>query len=349
MADIAFTDMAEPAAAPCLAFKPGVAKVKRKNTTVLVSPEDGRSLRISKPAEALIPLLAAGADKPRLREALADRYPTTPRITRQLDRFLTQLRDAGMLETGTAASAADRFDEKPVAKIALVDVGPAAEAVAGAIRSVPPRLAWLALAALVGGAVLCIGLLAFDARMPHPSDFVFDFHVAGVLIYALIGVPLHEFAHAVACRLIGAEVGKAGIVAHGFTPGPYVETRGVYRIRNRWHRFAVPAAGPATDLVAAGAGAAMVLLAANADGGLAHAGQTLMLTALLFLAFNTNPFMPSDGSHMVEAVLDDEMARKSALRLRGSPLSDRRDVAFYRAYASSHLQGIACLLWFWWF
>ena len=93
----------------------------------------------------------------------------------------------------------------------------------------------------------------------------------------------------------------------------------------------------------------MIVLAGDANGPLAHAGRTLGLIALLFFVFDTNPLMPSDGSHMIEAVLDDEMAGKSALRLRGSPLSDRKDMAICRMCASDHLQGFALLAWVWWF
>ncbi|MDP0926814.1 M50 family metallopeptidase [Paracoccus onubensis] len=349
MADIALAPAPQTVTSSCISLTKGVAKVKRRNTTVLISPEDGKSLRISKPAEALIPLLAEGTDRATLMQTLAERYPGTPRITRQLDRFLTQLREAGLLETDTLARPESPKNGRQVAKIAIFDMDPPANMIARAIRALPTGLAWGILAAMLGGAILAIILLAVGPRFPHPSDFVTGFHVAGALIYALVGVPLHEFSHAVACRLAGGKVGRAGIVAHGFVPGPYVETSGLYLVRSRWRRFAVPAAGPAVDLIAAGIGAAMILLATDPAGAIAHIGQTLMLVSLLFLVLNINPFMPSDGSHMVEALLDDELARKSALRLRGSPLSDRRDVAFYRAYASGYVQGLVCLMWFWWF
>jgi putative peptide zinc metalloprotease protein len=334
--------------APLYAFRAGVTKVKRHRVTILVAPGDGRAVRISRPAEALVPLLADGAERAALEAALAARFPGSPRVTRKLDQFLAQLRDAGML-TLSSDPAAVRKVTRPVARIDLFDMDPPARAVAGVIGAVPAWLGWGLLALVTLAALAGVWLVATGPLLPHPSAFVTEFHVAGILIFVGLVVPLHELSHAVATRLAGAEVGRAGIMAHGFLPGPFVETSGLYRVQSRWRRFCIPAAGPLVDLLAVGAGAWMVVLAADAEGPLAHAGQTLGMIALLCFIFDTNPLMPSDGSHMIEALLEDEMARKSALRLRGSPLSDRKDVAIYRICASTHLQGFGLLAWLWWF
>jgi hypothetical protein len=349
MSDTAYADIpADDVDGPLYAFRPGVTKVKRHRTTILVAPDDGRAVRISRPAEALVPLLADGAGRDALEAALAARFPGSPRVTRKLDQFLAQLRDAGLLTLSSEPSLV-RKAQRPVARIYLFDMDPAARVLAKVIGALPTWVAWGLLALVTLAALVGVWLVATGPLLPHPSAFVTEFHVAGILIFVGLVVPLHEFSHALATRLAGAEVGRAGIVVHGFLPGPFVETSGLYRVQSKWRRFCIPASGPLVDLLALGVGAWMVVTAGDPDGAQAHAGQTLGLIALLFFIFDTNPLMPSDGSHMIEALLDDEMARKSALRLRGSPLSDRKDVAIYRICASSHLQGFLLLAWLWWF
>src|SRR5206468_11474523 len=62
----------------------------------------------------------------------------------------------------------------------------------------------------------------------------------------------------------------------------------------------------------------------------------VLLLSGLFVYLDTNPLTPSDGSHMLEALLDDELARASALSRRRAALSTRPVVNTYRLVCVVH-------------
>ena len=88
------------------------------------------------------------------------------------------------------------------------------------------------------------------------------------------------------------------------------------------------------DLSVAGVAALASLHPAPA---VAEPARFLFLASLLTAVAGTTPLQEGDGSHMLEALLDDELARHSALSRRRSPLSSARSVALYRAAAATHL------------
>ena len=99
-----------------------------------------------------------------------------------------------------------------------------------------------------------------------------------------------------------------------------------WRLRNpRFGMMAVAAAGPATNLLlAALASVALGLLSADPQGIAALAGSSLVafIEINIFLAlFNLLPIPPFDGSHVVEGLLPEPLARGYAgLRPIGFPL-----------------------------
>lgn len=325
-------------------IRAGVARVERRDSVVLVAPEDGKALRMTPVALDLIPLLGEGARFDDMAAVLQEKYPRAGDARPKLKAFLDQLQAAGFLDTGAAAKP--RRWRLP--RYSLFNPDPAAARVATALRVFPDWLLWSVLGLALTGSVLAIAALAWSGGLPHPSAYVRGFDLAGFLVFALVVLPVHEAGHAVACRLAGAKVNDAGIVLHGFLmPGPYVDTTHAYRLPRRLHRFWIPAAGPTVDLLAAGTAAAL-LLALGEGHPAAPMVTYVMLLALLFVYLDTNPLGPTDGSHMLEAVLDDELARVSALSRRRARLSNWKTVAKYRIAASLHVQAAAVLAIAWW-
>jgi putative peptide zinc metalloprotease protein len=168
-----------------------------------------------------------------------------------------------------------------------------------------------------------------------------------VLIFVLVVIPIHEFAHAVVCRRVGVPVSGAGLILHGgFFPGPYVDTSKAYQLTNRWRRFVIPAAGPFVNLVFAGIVAALLRFAAPPDE-LVPILHGVLLACLLFVYSDTNPLTASDGSHCIEAGLDDELARHYAFG-RAQAVADPGNVRRYRMITLLHLLLSAALFWTWW-
>ncbi len=325
-------------------IRPGVAKVARADSFILVAPKDGRALRVTPVAEELLPLLAVGALFGELVQRLQQRHPKALDVETKLATFVDQLRRCGLIDTGAAPAEKRR----PRTRFALLRPDSAAAWLAARIDIWPVWLQRAMLVLLVSAALAHVGALVMLGPLPHPSALWTEFNGWGLALFILVVVPLHEAAHALACRLAGEPVNEAGFILHGWiVPGPYVDTSQMYRVANRWQRFSVPAAGPLVDLLALGAAAAWLFWAAPAGSAL-HAAQTLFLLCALFLVLDTNPLAPSDGSRMLEAVLGDDLARRSALSRTRARLSSRKTVAFYRIACSTHLQSSALLIYLWW-
>jgi Coenzyme PQQ synthesis protein D (PqqD) len=340
------TDLQVTAAPLLYRIRPGVARVRRAHSVVLVSPERGRSVRVSSTADDLVPLLVAGASFADMAQRLRERHPRAADVEAKLRQFLGQLEEAGLLGTRVPPRR-----PRVTARFALVNPDPFARWLAERLLRWPRGLAWSLLAAASVAALAALAVLVVSGRLPHPSALFTQFSLYGLALFVLV-VLVHEAAHALACRLSGAEVGEAGLILHGWLmPGPYVDTSHMYRVASRWPRFWVAAAGPLVDALGAGAAAAWLL---TLDGSLpaqaeqVQAATTLLLLCTVFVFLDTNPLMPSDGSRMLEALLGDELARRSALTGSRARMSSMKTVALYRIACSMHLQAGAAIAVAWW-
>lgn len=326
--------------APVYRIHANVARVRRDSGVLLVAPSDGRAVRISHVAEDLVQLLVDGASFERLVHHLQERQPAARDVESKLERFLAQLERAGLLGIAT------RSRKPPVPRMRF-DVDPLARWMARQVQRLPSRLAWSCLILLGAGALVSIAALVSSGRLPHPRALFAHFDLWGLALFAGAVVVPHETAHAVACRLAGVRVTEAGFVLRGgVLPGPYVDTSQMYRVATRAPRFWVAAAGPVIDALGLAAAAAWLFLA-QPDADLSIA-TTLFLLCAAALYLDTNPLAPSDGSRMLEALLGDDLARRSALSRRRARMSAPHTVAWYRVTCSLHLQASAVLLYFWW-
>ncbi|MEP7185015.1 MAG: site-2 protease family protein [Rhodanobacter sp.] len=326
-------------------IRDGVVRVERKESIILVSPDDGTSVRMSPVAEELMTLLAQGAHFDQLATKLREKHPTALDLSPKLSGFLGQLARAGLLDNGD--KAAPRSWRAP--RLVVFHPDRVAALVARGIKLLPTWLTWSLLYLALFIAVLGVAGLIWAGQLPPLSGVVTEFSGWGFAIFVLLVVPLHEASHAIACRLAGAPVGVAGVVMHGWlVPGPFVETSQSYRLRERSKRFWIPAAGPVINLLATGAAAWGLLLIGPRYPDAPAILSYVFLLGAIFIYLDTNPLSPSDGSHMLEAILDDELVRRSALSKKRSRLSARKNVAIYRIACSTHLQASAVLAYFWW-
>ena len=321
-----------------------VEVVRRQSTLLLFSRRSGHSVRVSPLAMDLLPMLTTGSTFPELQSRLQRAHPRAADVGSKLVTFLTTLRDAGVLTDGTASAP-----RRAVArKIPLFNPDRLAQVAAWSLRKLLPGWSAIAVALIMTvAAVAAIAWLAQSGGLPRLRDMLEFLDWRGVLLFALIVVPIHEFAHALACRRVGVPVSSAGLILHGgFFPGPYVDTSEAYRLTNRWRRFVIPAAGPFVNLVFAGIVAAVLQFAAPPEQ-LVPILQGMLFACLLFVYFDTNPLTASDGAHCIEAWLDDELARHYAFG-RGQAVADRKNVRRYRMITLLHLLLSAALFWIWW-
>lgn len=321
---------------PLIRLRRGVGRVRRaRGETVLVAADTGTAVRISEVGNGLVPLLLQGTSADALAQHLETFYPRAGDAARKLGVFLGQLESSGLIETEARPPRPAR-----TRRIELCRPDPLAKRIVNVLSRVPAWLSWAVLSILFLAAVAGVVVVLAGPLRPHPSDAVRKFDALGVAIFALLVVPIHELSHAVACRAAGAEVKGAGLVLHGrVVPGPYVDTSLAYRVADRWRRFWIPAAGPLVDLLAAGA-AGWVFAASHSASAL-----YVFILSLAFVYLDTTPLTASDGSRMLEAVFEDELARRAALSRYRSAFSSWQIVAAYRTACVLHVAlGAAFLL-----
>jgi len=306
-------------------LRSGVQRVKRAGSHHLLVPPDGPPVRVGAAIDDdLWGLLVKGARFDDIVVLLQEAHPGSREIRPKLSEFLQQLGRSGLLEGALPAQ------RQPTPLVAW-EVPPLLQSSAsprGRLATILPYGGLIAMA--VAGALGYCVLLARGARAWLSVPTLFNLLVALTLL-----ILLHELGHAVAAQLAGTRLGRIGI-RRGFLPLPFVETPDVYLINSRLKRFSIAAGGPVSDLVFGGA-AAWALLGDETKSPLL---STIASVGLILFSLGTSPLRQGDGSHMLEALLNDDLARKSALSTTPARLSRARDVALYRGACVAHV-----LLW----
>jgi putative peptide zinc metalloprotease protein len=113
----------------------------------------------------------------------------------------------------------------------------------------------------------------------------------------------HECGHGVACKRLGGEVREAGVIFILFAPLAYVDVTSSWRLRSKWTRIQVAAAGMYVELFLAAI--ATLTWSRTAPGVLNHICFNVMITAsVATLLFNANPLMRFDGYYILSDLLE---------------------------------------------
>lgn len=320
-------------------LRTGVRRVTRPSGPLLVSPE-GVAVRVGASVDDFYPLLMEGARFEELAARLRDRHPSTREIDERLRALLQQLENSQLLECGEV----ERRSTTPARPLLSLDVDPLAKGCARALGQAP----WPLRLAALGSAMLAAlaGVLTLLTGPLKPSFYDAFIHFSGWGLALVLGVvvPLHELGHAIAARCVGVRVNRlcVGRGALGF-PRPYVETPEALLVVESWRRFWIPCGGPLANFLLGGA-AAWVAVATERAGGVGAAATLVFLYCLMSVIVGTSPLRAGDGSHMLEALLDDDHARLGALLGRPSRLSSPRGLQLYRSVAGIHTLLTAVLL-----
>lgn len=327
-----------------LRLAPGVSVVRRQAALLLHSHRTGQTVRVSAAALPLLDGLRHGTNLPALVQQMQAAHPQAQQVQPKVEAFLMPLRNSGML-ADEAAPPVRRRAWPP--RLVLRNPDAWVVPIARGLLVVPAVVRRMVLAALLIGSITMLWQLAAIGAWPGLRATLEHFDARGLLVFAIV-VLLHECGHAVACRMAGAPVRGAGIVWHGgVVPGPFVDTSHASTLGSRWARGVIPAVGPLTNLIGAAA-CAVVLLNGWGDAAWVPAWRSAFVLCMAFVAFDLNPFAGSDGSHVLEAVLDDELARQVALRPQGRTLTAARTVWLYRAACIAWLAMSAGLFVWWW-
>jgi putative peptide zinc metalloprotease protein len=154
-------------------------------------------------------------------------------------------------------------------------------------------------------------LLAGLKAVVDESDRLFDqsSHLLApsnlVLLYLgfLLSKTLHEFSHAAACKWLGGEVHKVGVMLLFFAPIPFMDATSAWGFRSRRDRVLVGISGVAAELGMAAVAALVWTM--TAPGTLNSLAYDIMFVASVSTAvFNLNPLLRFDGYHILVDLLE---------------------------------------------
>ena len=158
--------------------------------------------------------------------------------------------------------------------------------------------AWLALIALAGATVAANADAALGSMRDALSLSASTAVTLGACFLAL--KVIHEFGHAAAyrffCEREALATGpiRAGVCFFALAPFPFTNVTGAWRLRSRWRRAAIGAAGIYFETWAAAL--ALIAWASLAPGELRTAAfQLALISGVSTLAFNLNPLVRLDG------------------------------------------------------
>jgi putative peptide zinc metalloprotease protein len=314
--------------------------------------EDGaKYLRMGDAEAALVQVLAAGAS---LEDLLAaserDQGAAGPA---RLARLLADLGEHGLLEQ--TGDGYDPFEHEPGPLERLFKPREWAFSNPDRIFQAAYRWGgWLFFSApglVLLTAIAAIGLVAF-LRLTltgHVTPFVVADHLGwGAAVFLagrLAAVSLHEVGHGLAVASFGRRVRRAGVKLILIFPFAFVDTSDAW-FEPRRRRIAVSAAGPATDLIVAGAAAIYTTLAHGTGADIAF---QIALGAYIGGLFNLNPLLDRDGYHILVDLLRQPGLRarsRQRLQLRLAGRSVPPDLApaadLYAVAALGWLLGCAC-------
>ena len=178
------------------------------------------------------------------------------------------------------------------------------------LKAMLPYLSWVFSPGFVVF-VACTALLGILLIFRQWTEFrasmagMFTPQGAAFIATALMGVKVvHEFGHGLAARWLGCRVPAMGVAFMVFYPLFWTDTSEAWKLKERWKRLVIDAAGILAELaLAAVASVAWALLP---DSNLRTAAYVLAGTTwIMTLAVNANPLMRFDGYYLLSDLLDE--------------------------------------------
>ncbi|HET8567908.1 MAG TPA: cyclic nucleotide-binding domain-containing protein [Candidatus Limnocylindria bacterium] len=212
--------------------------------------------------------------------------------------------------------------------------------IAGALaRALAPAFTPAGACVAIALGLVGLALLVRLFRLASPTTF----GIAGLAV-AFVGILIaglgHEAAHAIATKVEGRRVGRAGIGLLWFTPVIYVDTSDAWLLDRR-RRALINIVGPLFNFAAAGV---FAIAATYARGGAQDLLIWLAFINLVSVAFNLSPLLEFDGYYALSDLTGTNALRRKALRFVFRDLVDRPRRPRTRAEAGFLAFAVAALV-----
>lgn len=177
------------------------------------------------------------------------------------------------------------------------------------LERILPALSWIntrvaLVASLMLWIVAALHLVSGWDRFVGSAGNVFSLDQGVYLLASWVALKLfHELGHGLTCKHYGGYVREAGVALLLLAPIPYVDVTSSWRLRSKWARIHIAAAGMIVEATVASF--ALLLWSYSPDGILSQlcVNIVVMATATTVL-FNANPLMRFDGYYILTDLLE---------------------------------------------
>lgn len=177
----------------------------------------------------------------------------------------------------------------------------------------------------VAMAVIALGGLLVLVTNQEPFAIQFAqlfslFSIGSIVAAVFLVLGLHEFAHAVVCRLYGGQVREIGFLLLYLQPCFYCDVSDAWLFPEKRKRLAVTWAGPLCQLLVM-AIAIFVWRLSIPESSLAQFARIVVLVSWINLLFNFNPLIKLDGYYLLSDWLEIPNLRTKAFAFLGNAAS----------------------------
>lgn len=160
---------------------------------------------------------------------------------------------------------------------------------------------------LLQGFLIVFGLIIFATNYTSFAIRLYDLFTASTILTIIIAlfvrIVIHEFAHAVSCRLHGGQVNEFGFLLMYFQPCFYCDVSDAWLFKKKRHRLAVTWAGPYSEIILLAF--TMIAWRMTVPGSFIHEiSQILVIVIWVTAIFNLNPLIKLDGYYFLSDFLE---------------------------------------------
>ena len=157
------------------------------------------------------------------------------------------------------------------------------------------------------GLVILFGLILFANNYSHFTISLYQLYsvstIFTIMVSFFILIVIHEFAHAVTCRIYGGQVNEFGFLLMYFQPCFYCDISDAWLFKKKRQRLAVTLAGPYSELLLLTL--TLVVWRMTVPETFLHdVSQILVIVIWVTAIFNLNPLIKLDGYYLLSDWLD---------------------------------------------